>query len=294
MAQIGTIQVDTQNSGTVDVPVFETGDSSSDIYEFVRVETASGTGFIPVTDTGNAAYPYLRVQSQNHGIVAITDTKGSTIPDSVVQQNFATNQSYNNGETVSQFVADVGSPDLTAVDNPEFNDTALNNGPAVVIDDGSSDGTEDGFDYNLSTARTEPITIIWAFEVTDTVSMGAFYRETIDERAFYRNDNDEWQLIMNGNSDSGGSFSLGDKIVTLAVDESTAVLRANGVEVASVTSTADITVQDSGSFWYDDADSGRVIPSNAGGVVVHNERLSGSALTNEESRIESEFNMSVL
>jgi hypothetical protein len=79
MAQIGTIQVETQNSGTVDVPVFETGDSSSDIYEFVRVETASGTGFIPVTDTSNAAYPYLRVQSQNNGIVAITDTKGSTI-----------------------------------------------------------------------------------------------------------------------------------------------------------------------------------------------------------------------
>lgn len=82
MAQIGTIRVDTQNNGTVDVPVFETGDSSSDIYEFVRVETASGTGFIPVTDTGNAAYPYLRVQSENNGIVAITDTKGSTIPES--------------------------------------------------------------------------------------------------------------------------------------------------------------------------------------------------------------------
>lgn len=80
MGQIGTIRVDTQNNGTVSVPVFDTGDSGSSIYEFVRVETANGTGFIPVEETGSATYPYLRVQSQNNGIVAVTD-RSSAIPD---------------------------------------------------------------------------------------------------------------------------------------------------------------------------------------------------------------------
>lgn len=80
MAQIGTIKLQTQNSGVVDVPVFDTGDSGSSIYEFVRVETASGTGFIPVTDPADATYPFLRVQSQNQGVVAVTDT-ASVIPD---------------------------------------------------------------------------------------------------------------------------------------------------------------------------------------------------------------------
>jgi len=71
MAQIGTIRLQTQNNGTVDVPVFNTGDSGSSVYEFVRVHTASGTGFIPVTDPADAQYPYLRVQSQNQGVVAV-------------------------------------------------------------------------------------------------------------------------------------------------------------------------------------------------------------------------------
>jgi len=85
MAQIGTIKLQTQNSGVVDVPVFDTGDSGSGIYEFVRVETESGTGFIPVTDPADATYPFLRVQSQNQGVVAVTDT-ASAIPDSVVHR----------------------------------------------------------------------------------------------------------------------------------------------------------------------------------------------------------------
>ena len=120
MAQIGTIRVDTQNNGTVDVPVFETGDSSSDIYEFVRVETASGTGFIPVTDTGNAAYPYLRVQSQNNGIVAITDTKGSTIPDSGVSR-----WRFEDSSETTTAVDGWGSNNLDIVGGTYDNDSAV-------------------------------------------------------------------------------------------------------------------------------------------------------------------------
>ena len=107
MTQIGTVKLQTQNSGVVDVPVFETGDSASGVFEFVRVETASGTGFIPVTDPADATYPYLRVQSQNNGIVAVTDTAGDDIPDDVVD-NFEDADGdppgpYEDGDTLSTF-----------------------------------------------------------------------------------------------------------------------------------------------------------------------------------------------
>lgn len=70
MAQIGTVKLETQNNGTVDVPVFDTADAGSSVYDMVRVQAGSNVGFIPFVDTSTAAYPYLRVQSQNHGIVA--------------------------------------------------------------------------------------------------------------------------------------------------------------------------------------------------------------------------------
>jgi len=74
MAQIGTVKIQTQNNGVVSVPVFDTGDSGSSVYEFVRVQTDAGTGFIPFVDPADASFPYLRVQSENNGIVAANDS----------------------------------------------------------------------------------------------------------------------------------------------------------------------------------------------------------------------------
>lgn len=148
MAQIGTIKVETQNNGTVDVPVFETGDSSSEIYEFVRVETASGTGFIPVTDTGNAAYPYLRVQSQNNGIVAITDTPGSKIPDSgdLHARYDATALSLSDGGSVTTWPDETGNGyDLTEGAAPQYVADGINGNPVVYFD-----GVDDYLDVVFS------------------------------------------------------------------------------------------------------------------------------------------------
>jgi len=222
---------------------------------------------------------------------------GIAIPDSAVQQNFATEQSFSNGQIVNPFADSIGSFGLSAVDDPEYQDAALNSGPAVVVDDGSSDGTEDGYEYDYSSnAVSEPLTIIWAFEVTDTVSMGTVFYESTDNRIYYRNDNNEWQLIIGGNSATAGTYSTGDKIVTLLIDDSDATLRINGGDTTfSVTSSAGLTLFDSlTSFFYDLDNSGRTLPMDAGGMVRHDTRLSGSDLTDEEQRVENEFGMSVL
>jgi len=83
MAQIGTVKVETAG-GPVELPVYELGDSGSNRVEAFRVQTASGPGFVPLTDVSAADRPYLRVQTGN-GVKAF-DTSASGIPDSAVSR----------------------------------------------------------------------------------------------------------------------------------------------------------------------------------------------------------------
>lgn len=81
MAQIGTIEVQTQNNGIVQLPVFDTGDDGSEVYDMVRAQTASGTGFIPMVDPADAKFPYLRVQTENHNVLAAHNSPDFIIDD---------------------------------------------------------------------------------------------------------------------------------------------------------------------------------------------------------------------
>lgn len=69
MAQIGTIRLQTQNSGIVDIPVFDPADVSTDA---LRVQTATGVGAIPIVDPASATYNFLRIQTAS-GVLAVHD-----------------------------------------------------------------------------------------------------------------------------------------------------------------------------------------------------------------------------
>ena len=158
MTQIGTVKLQTQNSGVVDVPVFETGDSASGVFEFVRVETASGTGFIPVTDPADATYPYLRVQSQNNGIVAVTDTAGDDIPDSVVARYDASEEESTGAITTINDLR--GDADLSG--DAEVVSDQINGLQAFKIDRGELMRT------STNIADTDPQTILAVIEPRDS------------------------------------------------------------------------------------------------------------------------------
>lgn len=70
MAQLGTIRLQTQNDGIVDVPVFDTSDVE---YPVLRVQTDSGVGAVNLVDPPNAELSYLRVQTAG-GVKAVSDT----------------------------------------------------------------------------------------------------------------------------------------------------------------------------------------------------------------------------
>lgn len=69
MAQLGTKKIETP-TGPVSLPIFEVADAGSSVYTMYRQETAGGTGFVPMVDPADAAFPYFRVQTQNHGVLA--------------------------------------------------------------------------------------------------------------------------------------------------------------------------------------------------------------------------------
>jgi hypothetical protein len=87
MSQIATVRIETK-SGVTEVPVFEPGDSNPTVLEAWRIKTETGTGFIPLTDPAQAAFPFLRVQTEQ-GVFSVTDTVGA--PNSVKHQYRAQN-----------------------------------------------------------------------------------------------------------------------------------------------------------------------------------------------------------
>lgn len=75
MSQIGTVKFETATHGVVEVPIFQLGDSGSNVYESVRVDTGNEIGFLPTVDPPDADYEYIRFLTNQHGTVAVfTDT----------------------------------------------------------------------------------------------------------------------------------------------------------------------------------------------------------------------------
>lgn len=81
----GEVKIQTPN-GVQSLPVYNAGSSGGSVYEMLKVETPSGIGYIPLTDPSDAAYPYLKVQTQNHGILAVHDAESVVISEGLVSR----------------------------------------------------------------------------------------------------------------------------------------------------------------------------------------------------------------
>lgn len=70
----------------------------------IRVQTPNGVGAIPFVKPADASHNYLRIQTQNHGILAVHDSVGGVIPDSgVARYNFENDvsDSWNNNSATN-------------------------------------------------------------------------------------------------------------------------------------------------------------------------------------------------
>jgi hypothetical protein len=126
MSQIGTVAIET-DAGTVDAPVFQSGDSGSNVLEAWRVETDTGTGFIPLAKPSVSTFSFLRVQTGS-GLRAVHDEPAAA-PRSV------TNQYKGRNFTTSTWTDSVGTADMS-IDGVSA--STLNGDKAA-----SSDGVDD-------------------------------------------------------------------------------------------------------------------------------------------------------
>ena len=86
MGQIGTIKIETQKE-TRSIPVYAIGDSGSGVYEYWRVNTPNGTGFVPLAAISDATYSEIRMNTPS-GDLAVHDAASTSdtvqVTDSIV------------------------------------------------------------------------------------------------------------------------------------------------------------------------------------------------------------------
>lgn len=286
MAQIGTIQLQSQNNGVVDVPIFETGDSSSEVYEFLRIQTGSGIGFIPVTNTNDATYSFLRVQTQNNGVVAVTDTAGSAIPDSVVTQ-----YRYEDDLDTTVAVDSVGSNDANLPSGSSYDTTSRCGSLALSLDgsdeavsqstvdlynSGDAGASVAGF-FNPATANGDEYSIL-GFEGDSNNWFG------IQQRAV--NDNNIWaRMQVDGTTvsvDSGVAVSASSyQHAVAAVDGSTLYIFVDGTLENQTSHSLDPSNIGAGSYILGNLIEGGGLPLDG---LLDNSSFATARLTESEAQ----------
>ena len=209
----------------------------------------------------------------------------SAIPDSALNRYNAPDLSESDGETVDPWADTISSSDLPADGTPTLSVEAVNGVDAVNLDG-------DGYDY--PDTLDAPATVILAYSSNNFSGLGTVL--TNSDISFYnRQDNNEYHLYTTQSDGTGGSSIIGDQIVTLAVDDSSADVRVNGSEIISNVGVATGgAVLSSGSLFYRKSQNDRYQPADAVEIATYNERLSTSDIESEEQRLEDESNMAVL
>jgi len=231
----------------------------------------------------------IRINGRSVGV-------GSAIPDSVGYQYFTTEQDYSDGAVVGPF-EDSASPfvNLTSNGSPTLNAGSLNSVDAIDLD-----GSDDEYDYDYSGSPiSEPCTLLFALHQNPTNRIETLLdNPSTNCRIQNQVDNNRWFFNITGKRSFGSSpNNTGDLVVSISISASDgADLRVNGTVKESVGASNisnDATILNTGTFMGEGGS--RFVTGLWGGAVIHpDDALSGSSLTDEEARVESEFNMGVL
>ena len=249
---------------------------------------ASTTGTLEWDTAGEAETTYSATVLSDDDSDSVTVEIESAIPDSVENQYFSTDTAQ-----ADPWDDMVGDNDLPAFGSPTIQSDGLNGVDAIVLD-----GTDDGYDINYSVS--EPATIIFALSARDELDgdIGTLWRneEIASSELLFRDDDNQYRFGWHGESEQAGTPIYDDQIITIAVDESNAVMRLNGSDLITLSaSEGDELFSANDSLGYRRNDGDRNLPSDWGGMVVYpNDRLTGGNLDDQEKRVEENFNMNVL
>ena len=221
------------------------------------------------------------------------------IPDTLGNRWSASEQEVSDGESVDPFADSVGEFDLTAVASPTLAVDSVNGSTAVALD-----GSNDGYDYGSSIPSTvnEPATLLFSMRINELPdSNHQLWRDTGNSGAneiIIRPGVDAYRLTIDGSDSESGSPTTGDFVFTVAIDDTEAVLRVNGTDTVTTSSSADVGFLNQtsvASLFYNASDNSRYLNTDVVEIALHpDDRLTGADLEDEEKRLEDEANMNVL
>jgi len=285
MAQIGTVKVETAG-GPVELPVYELGDSGSNRVEAFRVQTASGPGFVPLTEVSAADRPYLRVQTGN-GVKAF-DTSASGIPDSAVSR-----WTFDDSDTSGGVLTDIWGD----------NDATNNGADTGVSGANQTYTTNEAYHVDGSDSKVVDCGVISEVHGSNALTLAAWIRRDTWDSLFnsviatHVDNTDGWGFISNDSDgirfrmENGGTLasSLSTTIsqdewyhVVGVFDDDHSVLYVDGSEAAGRNQTNGISVpsvDDPFKLGNDEFDASRPKPVDVDDVRIYDKALSDSEVS---------------
>ena len=220
----------------------------------------------------------------------------NAIPDSVGNRYTGVDAGVSDGQTPDPWPDIVGDIDLDLTSgSPTLNTESLNGVDAI-----DTRNTDAFYEYSNNVPNSgieEPCTILMAINIDSISSDETLWRDEVGNVHELRESDGQWRLRIDGDDNTGGSAEAGDTIISLAVDSESGDLRVNGSDVtsASVDSGQTILSDTDDSGFFGAIGLSRFVEVLAGEIVIHpDKKLSGSELTDEEERLEQEYNMDVL
>lgn len=182
-----------------DIPVYATGSSGSGVLEVLRLQTADGTGYIPIATESDAVHSDIAMQhsSTKHGLHAATEL----VPTPTARYDFE-----DDGDTST--ATDVAGSNDATVSNASFDSDAREGSLAL-----SFDGTGDEFTSNSA------VNLYGTLGTADELSISFFAKPQKQKNnvavAGWEQDSDNWvgmqqvddgrmraQVVESGNSDT--------------------------------------------------------------------------------------------
>lgn len=208
----------------------------------------------------------------------------TSLASSAVHQYDAQALSLTDGDTVDPFPDEIGTEDAAASNtSPSYDSAGINSNAAVSY-------TNSG-DHNATygTSISQPFTASVVFRLDNSDRNPVFGGDSNDVRFESEPQNDRY-ILRGGNSVSGGSPTQNPEIGLIIFDGANSKLRING---------ADELTGDFGTLAFDGVSIGtdpgdfRQYSGDVGELVIFDERLSSTEISNEEQRLSDKWGITI-
>ena len=210
------------------------------------------------------------------------------IPDSVVYQLNSLEIEANEGESLSGWEDNITEDTVDAVGSPTYRDSSINDNPGVELD-----GTDDAFVESSFSDVPKPQTLFILLDLNNVNHQGWITGrvESLNSN-FVRIDDENVDVGLDGSTALTSSISAGVRLISARMADSDTVLRVDGVEEDTDSST-DAGPLECLSYGFEAENNRRYVDGTLGILEIHDEALTDEEIQSREDEIASMFDHSM-